>query len=803
MKKNTLRITSLLLALLMAFGTIAGAVSVSELSDFPNDWSTEAMTYAVENGLLQGYTNNTIAPAKHMTRAEMATVINRAFCTWKQAEIAFSDVSENDWFYEEVSKAVAFETFKGTSATAFTPNGDVTRAQAFTAIARALKLDAAEASVLSAYQDAAEVPAWATAEVAAMVAAGYVQGANGKLRANAPLTRAEFAQVMYNIIRVYVKDAKFEVVDGNVIVVEDGLTIANKTINGDLIVAANISKLRLNNVTIKGRLLVRTQHDLDLTVYKCTVEGGLVVYSPDQIVTVTTNNIVALKENLKDYTTVVFKKMSTGGYSSGSGYVPSGPVTHAIRIHYPDTKYAFAVEVPYAADDNLFELAERILTEAYGVDGGLIETAFNLGLEKINEKGFLIDSVIPKYEVEDVHEYTVDGTVLIDEKKTLGWDDIGGRPDDIEHATKDEVEDRVEEEIANLRTDKIDEFKAELKSWSATKKRDLLLDKMPGDSLEKNFLKNISAADINSTFAEVVDSIPNDSFKIDYTLDASYDLKIVVSVKYLLVVNDFVDSYITTHQPKEIIDTCRDSMKDMSADEKREWLLDKLPSRAYSAAKKAFDKIPDRDFDQVFDDGVDMIPDESFTISHITGTNRYEIMIVWECDPIIFADAYYQNTYIKNRALNKLAEYGLTPTTEEWALYNRLLPSKFVNDMGSYHTLMTADQYYKDAHEILDLVEVAFRSRDYSVYGEKVNNAIEKGVPKALAKAREKGVTIVDDQGVAITDDQCVVALKALYQNPDITVNDLIDTFGSDYVKIAVSAKGRDTEIMISRVALS
>ena len=62
MKKKQLAKKSLAVVLSVALlaPTSAFAASPSDFSDFPNDWSTQAMTEAVENGLLGGVTDTTI-----------------------------------------------------------------------------------------------------------------------------------------------------------------------------------------------------------------------------------------------------------------------------------------------------------------------------------------------------------------------------------------------------------------------------------------------------------------------------------------------------------------------------------------------------------------------------------------------------------------------------------------------------------------------------------------------------------------------------------------------------------------------
>jgi len=139
-------------------------------------------------------------------------------------------------------------------------NANITREQAFAVLARALWLEPAT-SANKPFEDEDEISDWARGEVLAMANAGYIQGSNGRLDPRSYITRAEFAQVMHNIFRQYINKAGEHsvVADGNILVNVPGVTLKNVTINGDLVVGDGVGEgdLVLDNVTIKGRLLVR------------------------------------------------------------------------------------------------------------------------------------------------------------------------------------------------------------------------------------------------------------------------------------------------------------------------------------------------------------------------------------------------------------------------------------------------------------------------------------------------------------------------------------------------------------------
>ncbi len=254
-KKQTL---AMLLAGAMLLPANAFAASPDDFSDFPTNWSATSMRRAVDNGLLNG-SNGLINSNGLLSRAQMATIINRAFGANKTADMSgYTDVLSNAWYANDMSKAVAMHTFVGSNGL-LSPEKPITREEAFTVLARAFALDGGNASVLNGYSDGASVSAWAQSAVAALVENGYVNGADGKLNPKSSITRAEFAKVIGEMADTYADagDSLSDTIDGSVIVRENGVSLAGKTINGDLIIADGVTAADLSNVTVTGRIVLR------------------------------------------------------------------------------------------------------------------------------------------------------------------------------------------------------------------------------------------------------------------------------------------------------------------------------------------------------------------------------------------------------------------------------------------------------------------------------------------------------------------------------------------------------------------
>lgn len=263
----------------MLLSTNAFAAVPSDFSDFPTDWSAPAMTHAVQNGLLNG-SDGKILPKGLLTRAQMATMVNRAFASSAKASLtSFTDMVPGVWHYDEMAKSVQMGAFQGADGK-LSPNDPITREQAFAVLARAFGLADGKASSLDKFSDGTQVSSWARGAVAALVEQGYVTGADGALNPQSYITRAEFAQVMDALVAAYAdQDLKDQTVEGNLIL-RTNSTLENVTVKGDLILADGVSAASLKNVTVTGRLVVRGGTD-GVKLTKSTAKGGIQLANPN------------------------------------------------------------------------------------------------------------------------------------------------------------------------------------------------------------------------------------------------------------------------------------------------------------------------------------------------------------------------------------------------------------------------------------------------------------------------------------------------------------------------------------------
>ena len=263
---KTKRILALFLAVVtcLSLAVSASAASISDFKDVDTKaWYAEAVSAAVDNGLLYGKSKTQLDPNGLLTRAEMAAITNRSFGCYKAADIsAYKDVAKSKWYYKDVALAVQMGTYNGRSNSSMAPDAPITRQEAMTVVARALELDydAYAKTDLSKFADEKNISSWALPYVRAMVGADYIHGRTKGLEPLDNITRAEFAQIFHNIIGSYitVKGTYDKDIKGSVLIRTDDVELKNLTVDGDLIIGCGAAdgKITLDNVTVKGRLLV-------------------------------------------------------------------------------------------------------------------------------------------------------------------------------------------------------------------------------------------------------------------------------------------------------------------------------------------------------------------------------------------------------------------------------------------------------------------------------------------------------------------------------------------------------------------
>ena len=405
MKKKRILAMILAVASCLSLAVSASAASTArkatDFRDFDKSaWYAEAVSAAVDNGLLYGKSATIIDPNGDMTRAEMAAIINRSFGCYVKADISkYTDVSKSKWYYDDVAMAVQMGTYNGRSSSAMAPDAPISRQEAMTVVARALELDYDSYSKtdLSAFSDRSEISNWAMPYVRAMVGADYIHGRGKVLAPLDNITRAEFAQIFHNIIGTYIvsKGTYDKDIKGSVLIRTDDVELKNLTVDGDLIIGCGAAdgKITLDNVTIKGRLLVwgggtkavycNAGTNMPAVVVARVDDAVKVIYDRDSTLAVIDTIKVRITERAKQHkeTEVIFYDVS--GLREAQKQLNAIVADNQIDITAPAHLYALVGESSVKAEFTNNSKSDTYKVEIRGdKDNALIADAFELAAGK-------------------------------------------------------------------------------------------------------------------------------------------------------------------------------------------------------------------------------------------------------------------------------------------------------------------------------------------------------------------------------------------------------------------------------------
>lgn len=177
-----------------------------------SDWFYEDVAFAYENGLFAGTSDTTFSPNASMTRAMLVTVLYRLEGEPSvRGRSGFSDVTFNSYYEDAVTWAADNGIVNGTSTTTFSPNANVTREQMAAILyryAQHKKYNTAASSGLNGFTDHASVSGYAAASLEWAVAEKLVNGSAGKLMPTGNATRAQVAAILHRFVENVAKTTK-------------------------------------------------------------------------------------------------------------------------------------------------------------------------------------------------------------------------------------------------------------------------------------------------------------------------------------------------------------------------------------------------------------------------------------------------------------------------------------------------------------------------------------------------------------------------------------------------------------------
>lgn len=199
-------------------------------------------------------------PDEPITRAELVTMINRAYGYTEMGPTPFKDIKSTDWFYEDICIGYTAGYIEGVSRTKADPLGYVTREQAVVFLARNMMLQE-QAGEVTEFKDSRTLSRWSRGVIRSAVDAGIIEGfSDGSFKPQRKVTRGDMSCMLVKALGTLVKTKgvhSLGSVYGNVTVTSPGVTLRDTVIAGDLYLSAGIGlgDILLENVTVLGRIV--------------------------------------------------------------------------------------------------------------------------------------------------------------------------------------------------------------------------------------------------------------------------------------------------------------------------------------------------------------------------------------------------------------------------------------------------------------------------------------------------------------------------------------------------------------------
>ena len=179
-------------------------VSFSDVAS--SDWYGNAVTFLAAREITRGLIPNMFVPNATLTRGQFVVMLMRAYGIEPMADASdnFAD-SGNTYYTDYLAAAKALEITKGIGDNRFAPESQISRQDMFTLLYRALTVLNEQPSSgteddLGGFSDAGTVSDYARQAMQSFVVNEIVSGSGGLLNPSGLTTRAQMAQVLFNLL---------------------------------------------------------------------------------------------------------------------------------------------------------------------------------------------------------------------------------------------------------------------------------------------------------------------------------------------------------------------------------------------------------------------------------------------------------------------------------------------------------------------------------------------------------------------------------------------------------------------------
>ncbi len=169
-------------------------------------WYEKAVGFIAAREITKGTRAGRFSPEALLTRGEFIVMLMRAYGIKPDDNPADNFADAGDTYYTGyLAAAKRLGISKGVGNNLFAPGNNITRQEMFTLLYNALKVinripQGTSAKTLSSFTDKDSIAPWAEEAMDHLLKAGAISGSNGRLNPQNTSTRAEMAQVLYNLL---------------------------------------------------------------------------------------------------------------------------------------------------------------------------------------------------------------------------------------------------------------------------------------------------------------------------------------------------------------------------------------------------------------------------------------------------------------------------------------------------------------------------------------------------------------------------------------------------------------------------
>lgn len=178
-----------------------------DFKDVPaSEWYSEAVSFIAARGIANGAGSGTFNPDARLTRGECMVMLMRACGLEPDSSLKnnFAD-SGNTYYTGYLAAAKRLEISDGIGNNLFAPDNELTRQEMFTLLYNTLKATdklpaGASEKHIPVFSDAARIASWAKDGISLLTDTDIISGNGGRLAPESTATRAEMAQMLYNLL---------------------------------------------------------------------------------------------------------------------------------------------------------------------------------------------------------------------------------------------------------------------------------------------------------------------------------------------------------------------------------------------------------------------------------------------------------------------------------------------------------------------------------------------------------------------------------------------------------------------------